>query len=203
MYFTIYAIIFALAYCAFHAHKIYNTIIINSCIWVSFESIQSIFEAIFNLPCALARETIRDKSHERFTPKLHVNRWIDRISVTVLNRLHTPSQRHGGSWMFGRARSIPDRHLARAQSQDNSNPSSVDELNGKASRLRSLVGAGRENLIALRRAFESHSRKRSRNNDPFCLRAYQPRPDLQLGSRLKALTVHCLDEYVIMAHDCR
>jgi hypothetical protein len=29
--------------------------------------------------------------------------------------------------------------------------------------------------------------------------AYLPRPDLQLGTCLKALTVHCLDEYVITA----
>lgn len=88
--------LFAFARCALHVH-----IICNQFMHVSFESIQSIFEAIFNLPCALACEIIPDKSPERFTPKSLVNRWIDRISVTVLNRLHTP-QRHGwfiGVWM--------------------------------------------------------------------------------------------------------
>lgn len=139
---------------------------------VSFESIQSIFEAIFNLPCALAHEIIRDKLHERFTPKFLVNRWIDRISVTVLNRLHTPPQRHG--WFIGcldgREVSPTGILLAHKARIIPTLPARTSWM-GKRADWDLSVCEGREDLIALRRAFESHSRKRSRNNAPFCLRA--------------------------------
>lgn len=111
-------------------------------------------------------------NHETDLNRNITRKSVDRILVVVLNRLHASPQNvtvdsRGWTGMkypqqassSHKARIIPPVFPART----------VDELNGKASRL-NLRSAGREDLIALRRAFESRSRKRSRNNAPFCLR---------------------------------